>query len=96
LVCVLEREGEEGAGTVGMAALYINDQKVAEEKIQTQLGMFSLTGSMLYVGRDVGEPASSDYESPFAFTGGTIKEALQELLMIIGYSIQCLFIPLNK
>jgi arylsulfatase A-like enzyme len=76
--CILglrfRREGEEGAGTVGMAALYINDQKVAEEKIQTQLGMFSLTGSMLYVGRDVGEPASSDYESPFAFTGGTIKQ----------------------
>ncbi len=57
-----------------MAALYINNEKVAEINIQTQPGMFMLTGAMLYVGKDTGQPASGDYESPFAFTGGIIKQ----------------------
>ncbi len=78
--CILglrfRKEGQEGLSAVGMVALYINDEKVAEEKIMTQPGMFALTGAMLYVGKAVGEPASSDYESPFAFTGGTIKQVI--------------------
>ena len=57
-----------------MAALYINNEKVAEVKIQTQPGIFMLTGAPLFVGKDTGQPASSDYESPFTFTGGTIKQ----------------------
>lgn len=76
--CILgvrfKKEGQEGLNAVGMAALYINNEKVAEAKIQTQPGFFMLTGALLFVGRDTGQPASSDYTSPFAFTGGTIKQ----------------------
>ncbi len=78
--CILglrfRKEGQEGLSAVGLAALYINDEKVAEEKIKTQPGMFALTGAMLYLGRDVGEPAFSDYKLPYAFTGGTIKQVI--------------------
>lgn len=59
---------------VGMAALYINDQNVAEQRIKTQPGKFSLAGEGLNVGLDSGQPVSSDYQSPFTFTGGTIKQ----------------------
>ncbi len=67
-------EGREGLSPVGMAALYINDQMVAEQRIKTQPGKFSLAGEGLAVGRDGGQPVSSDYQSPFEFTGGTIKQ----------------------
>jgi arylsulfatase A-like enzyme len=68
-------EGHEGVSPVGMAALYINGQLAAERRIRTQPGKFSLVGEGLAVGRDEGEPVSSDYESPFTFRGGTIKQA---------------------
>jgi hypothetical protein len=47
----------------------------------TQPGNFSLVGEGLNVGRDPGEPVTSDYagRSPFAFTGGTIKEAVVDI-----------------
>ena len=67
-------EGREGLSPVGMAALYINDQMVAEQRIKTQPGKFSLAGEGLAVGRDGGQPVSSDYQSPFEFRGGTIKQ----------------------
>lgn len=66
--------GREGTIPVGMAALYINDQLVAEQRIKTQPGKFSLAGEGLAVGRDGGAPVSSDYQSPFEFTGGTIEQ----------------------
>lgn len=69
-------EGQEIGIPIGMAALYINDQNVAETKIQTQPGAFSLTGEGLNIGRDSGQPVSSDYESPFEFKGGTIKQVV--------------------
>jgi arylsulfatase len=76
--CVLgvrfRKETLDEKGAVGLAALYINNEKVAETKIQTQPGIFMLTGAPLFVGKDTGQPASSDYESPFTFTGGTIKQ----------------------
>ena len=62
-----------------MAALYINNQLVAEAKIQTQPGNFGLTGAELHVGKDVGEPASDDYESPFEFSGGVIKQVIVDV-----------------
>ena len=51
------------------------DSKVAEGRIKTQPGMFSLAGEGLCVGRDSGEAVTTDYPngSPHRFTGGTIK-----------------------
>ncbi|MBD3317070.1 MAG: sulfatase-like hydrolase/transferase [Chitinivibrionales bacterium] len=65
-------EGREGPSPKGMAALYINDKQAVESAIITQPGKFGL-GSGLAVGRDIGQPVSDDYESPFPFRGGTIK-----------------------
>ncbi len=81
--CILgirfRKEGQEELSAAGMAALYINNQMVAEAKIQTQPGLFAITGAELHVGKDVGEPASSDYESPFEFTGGVIKQVIVDV-----------------
>lgn len=72
-------EGREGGIPFGMAALYLNDQIVAEAKIKTQPGPFTLVGEGLAVGRDGGTPVSRDYQSPFSFTGGTIKEVIVDV-----------------
>ncbi len=72
-------EGHEGTNPVGMAALYINDQNVGEQKMKTQPGKFTLGGEGLNVGRDGGQPVSSDYQSPFTFTGGTIEHVIVDV-----------------
>ena len=71
------REGEE-MPTTGTLSLFIDDEKVGEGKIVTQPGNFSLVGEGLNIGRDPGEPVTDDYAGthPYAFTGGTIKEAV--------------------
>ncbi len=70
------REGDS-MPTTGTLSLFIDDAKVGEGKIMTQPGYFSLAGEGLNVGRDPAEPVTSDYpgSSPYAFTGGTIKQA---------------------
>lgn len=62
----------------GTLSLYINDQKVGENKIRTQLGRFALCGEGLNVGRDGGSPVTDDYpgDRPWAFSGGTIKDVI--------------------
>ena len=81
--CILglrfRKEGQEGLSAVGMAALYINNENVAEAKIQTQPGNFSLVGEGLNIGKDTGQPVSSDYESPFEFTDGIIKQVIVDV-----------------
>jgi arylsulfatase len=74
------REGDTMPAT-GTLSLFIDDEKVGEGKIMTQPGNFSLVGEGLNVGRDPGEPVTDDYggESPYAFTGGTIKEAIVDI-----------------
>jgi arylsulfatase len=72
------------AGTMpatGTLTLHIRDQEVGSATITTQPGKFSLAGEGLAVGRDSGEPVTSDYdgESPWAFTGGTIKRAIVDV-----------------
>ena len=67
-------KGADGGVPTGTATLYINDKKVGSAQIKTQIGNFSLVGEGLCVGRDGGQPVSSDYESPFAFVGGVIKQ----------------------
>ena len=47
----------------------------------TQPGNFSLVGEGLNVGKDGGEPVTSDYEGahPYPFIGGTIKEVIVDV-----------------
>jgi arylsulfatase len=75
-----EREGDS-MPTTGTLSLFIDDEKVGEGKIMTQPGNFSLVGEGLNVGKDGGEPVTSDYSGshPYAFTGGTIKEAIVDV-----------------
>jgi arylsulfatase len=74
------REGDAMPST-GTLSLYVNDQKVGEGTIRTQPGNFSLVGEGLNVGKDPGEPVTDDYggHSPFAFTGGTITQAIVDV-----------------
>jgi arylsulfatase len=81
--CILglrfNKDGQEGNITVGQAALYVNDDKVAEARIQTQPGLFSLVGEGLNVGKDGGQPVSGDYQSPYAFRGGVIQQVVVDV-----------------
>jgi arylsulfatase len=67
--------------TTGTLSLFINDEKVGEGQIMTQPGNFSLVGEGLNVGRDPAEPITHEYPgtSPYAFTGGTIKQAIVDV-----------------
>jgi arylsulfatase A-like enzyme len=80
LAAVFEKEGD-GLPTTGTLSLYIDDEKVGEGRIVTQPGNFSLVGEGLNVGRDPAEPVTDDYPgtSPYAFTGGTIREAIVDV-----------------
>ncbi|MFL1382087.1 MULTISPECIES: arylsulfatase [unclassified Nocardiopsis] len=63
-------EGKRAA--TGVLTLLIDDEVVGEGRILTQLGTFSLAGEGLCVGWDSASPVTTDYRSPFRFTGGTI------------------------
>src|SRR4029077_10037655 len=71
-----EKEGNEPICATGTLTLYHGDRKVGEGMIKTQLGAFAVAGAPLFVGRHGGEPVTDDYpgESPYAFTGGTIRQ----------------------
>ena len=75
---VKENDGLPATGTL---SLFINDEKVGEGQIMTQPGNFSLVGEGLNVGKDPAEPVTADYpgSSPYAFSGGTIKEAIVDV-----------------
>jgi hypothetical protein len=71
-----DKDGEDPPGVAtGILSLYHADEKVAEGRIKTQAGLFSIAGEGLCVGRDSGEPVTGDYpgDYPHTFTGGTIK-----------------------
>jgi len=74
------RDGDSMPAT-GMLSLFIDDKKVGEGTIMTQPGNFSLAGEGLNIGKDPASPVTDDYpgERPYAFTGGTIKEAVVDL-----------------
>jgi arylsulfatase len=74
-----DKTGMDGAVPTGTATLYINHQEAGSAEIKTQLGNFSLVGEGLCVGRDGGQPVSSDYESPFRFVGGVIKQVIVDV-----------------
>ena len=69
------------AGTMpaeGTLTLHIGTTKVAEGRIKTQPGKFSIAGERLNIGKDTAEPVTDDYsgEQPWAFVGGTIDRAI--------------------
>jgi arylsulfatase len=74
------REGDS-MPTTGTLSLFIDDEKVGEGKIMTQPGNFSLVGEGLNIGQDPASPVTDDYPGarPYAFTGGTIKEAVVDV-----------------
>ena len=65
----------------GTLTLHVRDQAVGAGQIRTQPGKFDLGGPGFHIGFAGGEPVSDDYhgESPFAFTGGTIKRVLIDI-----------------
>ena len=75
LAAEFEKDGEDPPGVAtGVLSLFHGPKKVGEGRIKTQPGKFSIAGEGLCVGRDAGEPVTSDYPGthPHAFTGGTI------------------------
>jgi arylsulfatase A-like enzyme len=71
-----DKDGEDPPGVAtGILSLYYGDKKVAEGRIKTQPGKFSIAGEGLCVGRDTGEAVTDDYPgtSPWRFTGGQIQ-----------------------
>jgi Sulfatase len=74
------REGDSMPAT-GTLALFVGDEQVGQGRIVTQPGNFSLVGEGLNVGKDPAEPVTDDYPgvSPYAFTGGRIKEAVVDV-----------------
>jgi len=75
----MEKIGKQAAH--GTLSLYINDKKVGEKKIRTQLGGFALAGEGFNVGLDGGAPVTYDYpaNAPWAFSGGTIKQVIVDV-----------------
>jgi hypothetical protein len=63
-------------GTEGTLTLYVDDRAVGSDRIVTQPGAFCLTGDGICVGRDSASAVSLAYQSPFAFTGGTIDKVV--------------------
>ncbi len=75
LSAAFEKDGEDPPGvSTGILALYHGDEKVGEERIKTQPGMFGISGTGLTVGRSV-TAITDEYpgERPWRFTDGTIK-----------------------
>ncbi|MFI8241153.1 sulfatase-like hydrolase/transferase [Streptomyces sp. NPDC085866] len=72
-------ERDQQGSTHGTLALYMDDRQVAQSDIKTQPGNFSLVGEGLAVGRDASQPVSGDYDPPFEFLGGTIRQVVVDV-----------------
>jgi arylsulfatase len=72
---------KENMKTSGTATLYINDNQVAQQDIDTQLGAFSVAGEGFMVGRCAGAPVTADFPGvhPWAFTGGKIEKVVVDV-----------------
>jgi arylsulfatase len=77
----MENVDQKAMQTNGTATVFINGTQVAQKKIRTQLGAFSVAGEGFMVGRCAGAPVTPDYAGlhPWAFTGGTIKKVLVDV-----------------
>ena len=60
--------------SIGTAKLYVNDDVVATGPMRAQIGMFTLCGDGLCIGRDSADSVSAEYKSPYRFNGGTIHQ----------------------
>jgi arylsulfatase len=58
----------------GTTKLYVNGDSVATGPMRTQIGMFTLCGDGLCIGRDSADAVSAQYKSPYRFNGGTIHQ----------------------
>ena len=63
----------------GKMTLFVDDKPVAEGDFRTQSGHYALAGEGLAVGRDSGDPVSSEYGSAFNFSGGTIEKVVFDI-----------------
>jgi arylsulfatase A-like enzyme len=68
-----EEVGDHGEA-VGTTRLHVDDKVVAEGPMRTQVGMFTLCGDGLCVGRDSSDAVSSAYESPADLTGASVLQ----------------------
>jgi hypothetical protein len=59
---------------VGTTRLHVDDAIVAEGTMRTQVGMFTLCGDGLCVGRDSSDAVSSAYTAPADLTGATVLQ----------------------
>ena len=65
-----------GVGAGGIGKLFINDQQVAEGRIEKTLPYRLALNETFDVGRDTGTPIVETYQVPFAFTGNLQKVTL--------------------
>ncbi len=71
---VFDKTGEEPQYVPnGDVQLLVNGDIVATGTMRTQPGKFTLAGDGLCIGWDSADAVSADYQSPFTFSGGTIK-----------------------
>ncbi len=66
-------------GTKGTLTLYADDVTVGQGDIVTQPGYFCITGDGISVGRDSQSAVTPEYQSPFAFRGGTIDKVIVDV-----------------
>jgi len=68
-----------GIGKGGTAALTVDGQKVAEQKLTRTIPFRVSADETLDIGEDTGTPVSEDYHVPFRFTG-----TLNKLVVTLG------------
>ncbi|MGE5697005.1 MAG: arylsulfatase [Candidatus Sericytochromatia bacterium] len=71
----------EGSHTpLGDVTLYIDEDEVGTRPdVRTHPGTFGLASASLSVGRNTGSAVCSSYKAPYAFTGGTIQQAVVDI-----------------
>lgn len=71
-------EDPKAKSPTGVLTLYIDNKQVGQDEIKAQPGNLGID-AYLMVGYDKGAGVSPDYETPFAFTGGTIEEVIVDV-----------------
>ncbi|BAY37769.1 sulfatase [Nostoc sp. NIES-2111] len=66
-----------GVGAGGIGKLFINDQQVAEGRIDKTIAYRLALDETFDVGRDTGTPVVDSYQVPFAFTGNLQQVSLE-------------------
>ncbi len=65
---------------VGDVTLFIDEHAVGSiSGVEIHPGTFGLAGASLSIGRNSGSAVSSDYQAPYAFTGGTIAQVVVDI-----------------